>query len=319
MDHIPQMDHLPQNNISKESNKMQKVVVVIPAFNESNNIIQIIKDTKKYASEVIVVDDGSTDNTLQKALSTDAKVLRNRRNCGKGVALKKGLIESINYDPDIIVTIDADGQHDPHDIPNLLEPIQNGSADMVIGSRYITKKINEVPLVRRVGLSIINMLNHSLENTTVKDTQSGFRAYSKSVIKVITNSDSRGYGAENEQLAEAETHGFSIVEVPVNIKYGGLENTSKKHPFFHGTHLVSIILKIAIEKRPLLFFGLGGVILIIISLLPMIKMLIIFNETRYFSIPLFLISMGLIFIGILLIMISFILYALNRIKRKLDR
>ncbi len=83
----------------------------------------------------------------------------------------------------------------------------------------------------------------------------GFRAYNKTVIKVITNSDSRGYGAENEQFSQVETHGFSIIEVPVNIKYSGLKNTSKKHPFFHGTHRVSIILKIAIEKRPLLFFG----------------------------------------------------------------
>jgi dolichol-phosphate mannosyltransferase len=293
------------------------VVAIIPAYNESENIVEIINKVQNYVNTVVVVDDGSTDNTFEKAAKTKAIVLRNKNNRGKGAALKRGFAECFKLAPNIIVTIDADGQHDPSEIPKLLDPIKDNHADIVIGSRYHKNSTKEIPLRRGMGLSVINVLNRSLVKSGVNDSQSGFRAYSKNVFSILTDYDTYGYGAETEQLAQAETHGANIVEVPVNIKYKGIENTSKQNSVWHGLHLLSTIIRIAIEKRPLQFFGLSGIILILLSLIPMTNLMMIFNETRYFSIPLALIVIALTFNGALLIVVAFILYALKRIRQKI--
>lgn len=294
------------------------VVAIIPAYNESNNIAKIVQEVQKYVSKVIVVDDGSNDDTYELATKTDAMVVRNINNRGKGAALKRGFTECLKLKPDIIVTIDADGQHDPADIPKLVEPIQNRIADITIGSRFHENSISEVPLRRGMGLSVINALNKSLIKSNVKDSQSGFRAYNEQVFSLLRDYDSWGYGVETEQLANAEIYGANIVEVPVTIRYKGLERTSKKNSYFHGFQLISTIVRIAVEKRPLQIFGFGGILLILISIIPLVNMMIIFNETRYFSIPLALIVLGLVFNGSLLIVVAFILYALKRIKQKIN-
>jgi glycosyltransferase involved in cell wall biosynthesis len=99
-------------------------MAIIPAYNESESIGKIISETSKHVSSVIVVDDGSKDNTAEVAVSMNAKVVRNKYNTGKGAALKRGLIECLKYNPDIVVTLDGDGQHDPAEIPKLLEPVE---------------------------------------------------------------------------------------------------------------------------------------------------------------------------------------------------
>jgi glycosyltransferase involved in cell wall biosynthesis len=313
-------DTAPQvNGNYLQRNKFDNTIAIIPAYNESKRISELIEATKRFVTAVVVIDDGSVDDTFEQAVQSNAIVYKNRRNRGKGAALRRGFKECMKLDPDIIITLDADGQHDPCEIPKLIQPIKEGFADMVIGSRYDTNSIHEVPLLRGIGLSVINALNKSLVNVNVRDTQSGFRAYSKSVFGTVSDYDSDGYGAETEQLAQVEVYGFDIVEVPVNIKYKGLERTSKKNPFSHGLHLVATILKLAIEKKPLVFFGLSGLALIVSSLLPLAYILDIFNETRYFSIPFALLTLGLVFIGSLLIVLSFVLYALKRIRSKLNK
>lgn len=317
MYNVPSHNTLPNSYIASQ-NDIEQIVAIIPAYNESRNIINIISQVSKYVNKVIVIDDGSLDDTYSKAVSTDAQVIRNNRNAGKGAALRKGILESFKLNPTIIITIDADGQHDPADIPKLLIPIKEKEADIVIGSRYHADSKREIPLKRGMGLSIINSLNRSLNKSFVKDSQSGFRAYNRTVFPLIADIESGGYGAETEQLALAENYGMNITEVPVAIRYKGLLNTSKKNSITHGLHVVSTIIKIAIEKRPLQIFGCGGLILILISLIPIYYLMMIFNDTRYFSIPLSLIALGLIFNGALLVVISFILYALKRIRQKLS-
>lgn len=294
------------------------VIAIIPAYNESKNIARIVHEVQQYVSKVIVVDDGSNDETFEIARRSGAKVIRNINNRGKGAALKRGFTESFKYKPNIVVTIDADGQHDPADIPKLIEPIENHAADITIGSRFHKNSMSEIPLKRGIGLSVINVLNKSLIKSNVKDSQSGFRAYNEQVFSLLKDYDSFGYGVETEQLANAETFGANILEVPVTIRYKGLEGTSKKNPYFHGFQLVSTIIRIAVEKRPLQIFGFGGILLIFLSIIPLINMMMLFNETRYFSIPLGLIVLGLVFNGSLLIVVAFILYALKRIKQKIN-
>ena len=115
-------------------------MAIIPAYNESQNIEEIIVETSKYVNSVIVVDDGSNDKTSIIVNQTDAKLIRNKYNMGKGEALKKGFLECYKYNADIIVTLDGDGQHSPSDIPSLIEPIATGKADIVIGSRFVGNK-----------------------------------------------------------------------------------------------------------------------------------------------------------------------------------
>lgn len=316
------MSHLDNIDLSSITSTIEhsseNVIVIIPAYNEEDNIVNIINSVKKYASIVIVIDDGSSDNTYQYAVSAGAKVIRNLQNRGKGSALKKGFQECLRFNPEIVITIDADGQHDAEDIPVLIKPIKDGIADMVIGSRYNTVSLREIPLVRGIGLSVISMLNQSLTQINVKDTQSGFRAYNKTILSIISDYESVGYGAEMELLAEVDRNGLNIMEVPVTIRYKGLGKTSKRNSVRIAAHIVSAIIKVAVEKRPLLIFGLSGLIIILLSLIPLVSLLMLFNDTRYFSIPLALAVIGLNLLGVLLILFSFIFYALKRIRIRVN-
>jgi glycosyltransferase involved in cell wall biosynthesis len=276
----------------------------------------VIEKTNDFVDNIIVVDDGSSDNTYEVAASANSVVVRNKRNMGKGFALRRGILEALKNNPDIVVMIDADGQHDPSDIPKLLEPILNEDADIVIGSRYAEKSSNDVPPYRKIGLSIINLSYRLVANTSVRDTQSGFRAYSKNVLSSILKYDAIGYGVEVEQLAIAESQGFKIVEVPTMIKYSNLENISKGNPFVHGMTILSTLFRVTVERKPLLFFGTAGVFFLIVAIFSSSVLLAIFNHTRYFSIPLALISIGATVIGLMMISVSLILYALKRIRQR---
>jgi glycosyltransferase involved in cell wall biosynthesis len=301
----------------KSSKKNTVMMAIIPAYNESESIGKVVSETNKHVSSVIVVDDGSSDNTAEVAASMNARVVRNRHNNGKGAALKRGLIECLKYNPDIVITLDGDGQHDPAEIPKLLEPIENEEADIVIGSRYGRNYLNlEIPRYRRIGLSFIDFLNRNLLNSRIKDTQSGFRVYTKNVLNIMAQYSSTGFGVETEQLATAELYGLRVVEVPITIRYKGLKNTSQQNPFLHATRIISTILDIAVEKRPLLFFGLSGVILMVAAIITTAIVAQLYTKTTYFSIPLTLVSLGFVLLGFMLILISLVLHELKRIPER---
>jgi glycosyltransferase involved in cell wall biosynthesis len=301
----------------KDNRKIPVVMAIIPAYNESETIGKIVSETSRYVSLVIVVDDGSSDKTGEVAASMNANVVRNRNNTGKGAALKRGLIECLKYNPDIVITLDGDGQHDPTEIPKLLEPVENEEADIVIGSRYGRSYVNlEIPRYRRIGLSFIDFMNRNLANSRIKDSQSGFRVYTKNVISIMSHYSSTGFGAETEQLATAELYGLRIVEIPITIAYEGLKNRSNRNAFLHGTSIMSTLLDIAVEKRPLLFFGLPGVILMVAAIITTAIVARLYTEATYFSVPLTLIALGLVLLGFMLILISLVLHELKRIPER---
>ena len=312
----PLMEPLTNNSDQAITNKRNAVIMaIIPAYDESKNIAEIVSETAKYVTSIIVVDDGSHDNTAELAASMNAKVVRNRHNAGKGAALKRGLVECLKYNPDIVVTLDGDGQHDPADIPKLLEPIENEEADMVIGSRYGKSIVNlEVPRYRRFGLSFIDFMNKSLVRSPIKDTQSGFRVYARDVLSMMAHYSSTGFGAETEQLATAELYGLRIVEIPVMVKYRGLDRTSKQNALTQGAHIISTIFHIAVERRPLFFFGIPGVILMIAAISVALIVARLYSQSTYFSVPLTLIALGFVLLGFMLILMSLVLYELKRIR-----
>ena len=231
-----------------------KTLIIIPAYNEELTIGSVVALARKYG-DVLVVDDGSADRTSEIAQNAGALVLRHETNRGKGEALRTGFKYALLKGYDVVVTLDADGQHNPGEIPKLLEPILKDEADMVIGSRFLDGAKKSIPLYRRLGLWILNTTtNASLDgNLKVTDSQSGFRAMNRRVLESL-NLNSSGYNVESEMIAQLSEKGIRIVEVPINVRYD-VPKKHKKHPIAHGVGVLAKIVSLIGYKRPLLLFG----------------------------------------------------------------
>jgi glycosyltransferase involved in cell wall biosynthesis len=226
--------------------KRLEIVAVIPAYNEEYTIAKVILRTSRHVDRVIVCDDGSTDMTPSIARTLGAIVISHGHKQGKGEALKTLFKEVKKLNSDIIVSLDSDGQHNPDQIPMLTKPIEADQSDVVIGSRYIEGSEMDPPYYRRIGLQIINMLYRQVTGLDVKDTQCGFRAYSRKAFGCLIACNSKGYGIEGEQLLMVAKEGLRIVEVPISVRYNGLKRTSKKPPLLHGLDLLLNLLRLAL-------------------------------------------------------------------------
>ncbi|RLE64351.1 MAG: hypothetical protein DRJ47_07850 [Thermoprotei archaeon] len=296
-----------------------RVVACIPAYNEEHTIARVVLKTMTYVDKVIVCDDGSTDMTGEIAEKLGAIVVRHERNMGKGVAIRSLFLKAKEFNPDIVVVLDADGQHNPDEIPKLVEPLKRGVADLVIGSRYVEGGKADAPLYRRLGLGVVNFFSRRLVKSTVNDTQSGFRAFTIKALAELESAESEGFGIESEQIALALKKGLRIVEVPVTIRYKGLPKTSKKRSFLHGGEILATILRLVVEERPLLCLGVPGAILMLTAIALGAYLLLLFNTTRYFSIPMAMITLGASLTGITLMIAALTLYGLNRVIRRVEK
>ncbi|WP_457751421.1 glycosyltransferase family 2 protein [Thermococcus sp.] len=196
--------------------KGKRISVIIPAYNEASGLPQVLPKIPDFVDEIIVVDDGSTDETYEVASEFAARderltVVRLEKNCGKGCAMRKGIEHSTG---DIVVFIDADGQHKPEDIRRLIEPIIEGMADLTIGARK--GDLGKRPLHRRLSNVITTRLIRWKIKQYVYDTQSGFRAFTREFLPEI---ESDRYEVETEMLIKASKMGARIVEVPVEVIY----------------------------------------------------------------------------------------------------
>ena len=242
-----------------------KTAAVIPAYNEEKTIGSVVLKTKVSVDEVLVVDDGSSDDTALLAQMAGAEVLRLPQNSGKAVALMSGLGAMSNNGFDAIVMLDADGQHDPHQIPDLLKPISEGQADLVIGSRFLKGGNGSgLPNYRKAGQTVLNKATSFGSKTKVTDSQSGFRAISRKGMKNL-DFDSDGYGVESAMITYFADRGLGITEVPINVDYH-VPNGHKKSPVPHGMGVLNATVGLIGFRRPLLFFGVPGFILFIIGL-----------------------------------------------------
>lgn len=294
------------------------IVACIPAFNEEKTIEAVLEQVFRYVEQVIVCDDGSTDDTAEIAEARGALVVRNQVNMGKGRALQTSFNLASKIVPDVIVVMDADGQHNPDDIPRLVKPILDGEADLVIGSRYVKGASMDAPLYRRVGLSVVNTFTQTAYKN-VKDAQSGFRAFTKDALRLFSDMSEDGFGVETEQLSIVKHFGLRIIEVPTTIRYKGLENTSKKDPLTHGLELVAVALKLMVQDKPLHMIGLPGTLLVLTSLFIGFLFVRGYQLTGYFSVPLALVTFTFLIIGTLLILCSLIFYAMYLLKLEIKK
>jgi len=293
------------------------VVACIPAYCEENTIAGVVLSAQEYVDKIIVCDDGSTDMTGKIAEKLGAIVVRHNRNQGKGQAIKTLLETATKLNADIIVLIDADGQHNPNDIPNLIKPILESKADLVLGSRYANQTKIEAPLYRRLGLRLINYLDKKINKLPVADAECGFRALSKKALQATSFFEHTGYGVDVEMLSLAKKNGINIVEIPVVVKYRGLKKTSKKKPLLHGGELIANLLRLVMEERPLLYAGVPATVLLLIGISAAVYLVVSFNSTRTLSLHSMVIAVGSSLGGLLLGMTAIILYSLKRINSKI--
>jgi len=283
-------------------------IACIPAFNAGNQISEVIQKSLHYVDKVIVCDDGSTDNTFKNAKLAGAFVLKHKKNLGKGAALKTLFEKAKELHADIIITIDGDGQFLPEEMMRLIEPIKNENFDLVIGNRFLDKK--EMPTYRKAGNKILDSFTKLAANLPFEDTQSGFRSYSKTAIDKISFS-SNGFGVDSEILIDAVNKNLKITEKYVTVIYNTGEKTSTKNPISHSVGVLASIIELIAINHPLRYLGIPGLILLVIGITYSIIVIMLFNDTRYFSIPSTLLALGSLVTGLMLLLMSVVLYSIS--------
>lgn len=284
-------------------------IVCIPAYNEQNLIADVIRRARPFVDKVIVCDDGSTDETEQKARDAGAHVIRHQKNLGKGGAMKSLFDYAKDIDADIMVTIDGDGQFLPEEIPKIMEPVIKGKVDVVIGNRF--DDATDMPSYRKFGNKFLDKMTSLASELPFRDTQGGFRAYSRKAIEAIQFSTS-GFGVDSEILVDASKKDLKIMEEKVTVIYNTGGKTSTKTPVVHVSEVLRTLLEIIAIHHPLKYLGIPGLILIITGIVVGIFVLITFNETRYFSIPFTLVAISATMLGLLLLLMSVVLFSISK-------
>jgi glycosyltransferase involved in cell wall biosynthesis len=233
----------------------------IPAYNEENHIADVIKKSLLYVDQVVVCDDGSTDDTAKIAKSAGAIVI-SQSNQGYGAAISTLFDYARRNSAKIMVTLDSDGQHNPEQIPLLLDAIITHGVDVSIGSRFLGD--TEASGYRKAGIKIITSAANYGTNLKISDSQSGFRAYSRKAISTIHPTE-QGMSVSTEILLKISNKGLSLAEVPISIIYGS--DTSEHNSVSHGVSVLMNTLKYVSIKHPIKFYGIPGLLLTILGVI----------------------------------------------------
>jgi len=223
------------------SNKSKsKILAVIPAHNEEHTIGNVVKETLKYVDRVLVVDDASQDQTRAKAEMCGALTVKRNVCKGVGAAISTGLAKALELGANIIVTLDADGQHNPKEIPKLIAPIIKGEADLVIGSRFLGSMEIADP-IKKFGNRLFTFIVNKITKLKLTDTQCGFRAFTQEVANFSPFSP---FTYTQEMIIKAVKNGFRIKEVPVNVTTRKIGNSRVvSNPIIYGLKVIVIIIK----------------------------------------------------------------------------
>jgi glycosyltransferase involved in cell wall biosynthesis len=297
---------------SKETQMTQetkvRVLAGIPAYNEARYIGSIVLQAKQHVDEVVVVDDGSTDNTARIAELAGATVIRHDDNRGYGAAIQSILSEAKKRNADVLVLLDADAQHDPNEIPTLIKPISEGF-DVVIGSREAQK--DKTPRYRRIGKQVIFRSTRLASKTNISDSECGFRAFSQKAMSEL-DLKANGMAVSSETIVRAAEKNLKITEVLISNIY--TMDGSTLNPMRHGVDVLSRIMVMISQRRPLFFFGVAGGILLVVGLIIGFRVLHIATTTSELAIGSAVLTALFIIAGILSIFTGIILNALSSRK-----
>lgn len=288
------------------------IIACIPAYNEETTIAKVILLAQKHVDMVVVCDDGSKDLTADIAQRLGATVIRHDENLGYGAAMQSLFRKAMEMDADVMVTLDADGQHSPEEIPKLILPILNGESDIAIGSRFLGGH-NDIPAYRRFGIKLITSL---VRSTGFSDALCGFRAYGKTAIESLALYE-EGMGVSAEVLMKAENRGLRVMEVPVYVRYKGLDTSGHKQNWFtHGASVIMSILKIVTEDKPLFYLGIPGVVFLLVGMFFGAWMLQIYAVWGFIATGVALASIAFVLMGLFTVFTAITLYAIARLGRK---
>ena len=292
--------------------KAEKAVIIVgmPAYNEEKYVGSVVLQARQFADEVVVVDDGSSDRTAQVARLAGATVVQHKKNSGYGATVQTVLAEAKKRNPEVLVLLDADGQHNPEEITSLVNAISAGF-DVAIGSRKA--KSEDIPAYRRFGQNVISFFTRVLSRSTLSDTESGFRAFSSKAISVLEPKE-RGMAISAETISEATAKGLKITEVPISAIYTG--DGSTLNPVKHGASVLNRVMVMISERRPLLFFGTAGVISIILGIAAGVIVLQALFTVNELAVGTAMVAILLITVGVLFIFAGVILNVL--VKRLRD-
>ncbi|RLF13959.1 MAG: glycosyltransferase family 2 protein [Thermoprotei archaeon] len=281
---------------------MPKTVTCIPAYNEERTIARVVLEAQRHSDLVIVCDDGSTDLTATIAEKMGAKVVRHQVNQGYGAALRTLFKEALRHSPDVVVTLDADLQHDPSYIPTLVEALQRQGADVVVASRA---EGDETPTHRRATVKALS----KLMGAGISDVQSGYRAYRASILERLIPAE-KGMEASVEILEKALKERLKVVEVPVPFRYKQLD-TSTLNPFVHGYTILARVLLAKVFNRPLTYLGIPGLAALTLGLSLGLWVIKRYQEVHQLATGSAIITAILLISGLLLLLMSIHLLALK--------
>lgn len=253
-------DSLDPRTLRIENMKNPEVLIIIPAYNEEETIGEAITAVSKYTDKVIIVNDGSTDRTEEIAREKGVRIVHHGVNCGLGKAMQDGIDAALKLGCDIIVTFDADMQYDADEVPQLLKPIMEDKADLVLGSRF-SGKIEQMPSIKRVGNRLFTRVTEWLAGVPITDAQTGFRAMRREVAESLILTSSYTY--TQEMIIRSVKDGFRIAEVPITFrKRQSGKSRLISSPIQYGIRALQIILRTYRDYHPLKFFGAIGIALL---------------------------------------------------------
>jgi glycosyltransferase involved in cell wall biosynthesis len=283
-----------------------KLVITIPAFNEEKTITKVIKEIPRSIAgvnrtEVLVIDDGSTDKTASLAKKAGAKVIRNKKNLGLAKSFRNGLNKALEMKADIIVNTDADFQYNQKQIPLIVAPVLRGEADICLGSRF-KGKIEYMPLRKRLGNKIASAVLSFVTGYRISDGQTGFRAFSRpAALKMNLWS---GYTYTHETLLHAAENDLVIKEVPVDFRKRKDRSRLMSGILHYALNAGKTLFNYYLYYRPLTLFGSAGIILSLSGMLIGSRVLIHFAQTGQVTpyIPSAILTAVLLILGFLLIL-----------------
>jgi glycosyltransferase involved in cell wall biosynthesis len=271
----------------------------------------LVKIAKKFVDKVVVCDDGSTDDTLNNAKLAGAEIISHKKNQGYGAAITTLFDYCRMQNADVMITLDGDGQHDPNQIPILLDTISQHSVDVVLGSRFLDNN-TDTPGYRKRGIKIITSAANFGADFKVSDAQSGFRAYSKSAINAIHPTE-QGMAVSTEILLKISNKGLSLAEVPITTSYDG--DTSEQNPVPHGISVLMNTIKYVSIRHPIKFYGIPGFVSIIAGLVSSVLFLDAYLNDQVIFYGSLLGAVVLLLFGAILSVTAIILFSMANLIR----
>jgi glycosyltransferase involved in cell wall biosynthesis len=309
----PQTVTLKLISVPDSDNALKGLIAVIPAYNEELVIGSVVLRTRQYVERVIVVDDGSNDRTSEVAKLAGAEVIRLDFNTGKAYALLLGLRHARETGCTVAVMLDADGQHDPKEIPRLAGMVLKGKADLVIGSRFLSIS-NTIPAYRMLGQKTLDLFTNMSAKSKVTDSQSGYRAISSEGLDNL-DFKSEGYNVESDMINHFSQLGLSIVEIPISTSYD-VPHKHKKNPLTHGMGVLTRLINLIGYKRPLLTFGFVGAFFVTAGIATGFFAFNDYYMTSKFPFAMSMVSMLLLIMGMLMVIAGLMLNTLMIIIRE---